>query len=130
MIGDWFHAAEYGNVGDGTKAIQRLPPEKLTRWIITQSSIFITNGIGKVSRSVLGCVCLALTSQVQAVSTLVGNEASVIDTQQVFKSTFIPLINEDYSVSVDIERCQCLLEHGLLKVDFSIGTGIICFEVI
>ena len=47
-----------------------------------------------------------------------------VDAQQVFKSTFEALINEDYSIGIDIERYQGVLEHALSKVDFSVGTGI------
>ena len=47
-----------------------------------------------------------------------------MDAQKVFKSTFKALINEDYSIAIDIERYQEVLEHALSKVDFSMGTGI------
>ena len=47
-----------------------------------------------------------------------------MDAQKVFKSTFKELINEDYSIGIDIERYQGVLEHALSKVDFSVGTGI------
>ena len=47
-----------------------------------------------------------------------------MDAQQVFKSTFKALINEDYSITTDIDRYQGILEHALSKADFSIGTGI------
>ena len=42
----------------------------------------------------------------------------------MFKSTFKALINEDYSIGIDIERYQGVLEHALSKVDFSVATGI------
>ena len=69
-------------------------------------------------------VYLVLTSQVQARSSIVGNSAPAVDAQQVFKTTFNTLINEDYSIGTDIERYQGVLEHALSKVDFSEGTGI------
>ena len=47
-----------------------------------------------------------------------------MDAQNVFKSTFKELINEDYSIGIDTERYQGMLEHALSKVDFSVGTGI------
>ena len=47
-----------------------------------------------------------------------------MDTQKVFKSTIKPQINEDYSIGMDIERYQGVLEHALSKVDFSVGIGI------
>ena len=47
-----------------------------------------------------------------------------VDAQQVLKSTFKELINEDYSIAIDIERYQGVLEHALSNVDFSVGTGI------
>ena len=36
---------------------------------------------------------------------------------------FKTLINEDYSIGVDIERYQGVLENALSKVDFSVGIG-------
>ena len=53
-----------------------------------------------------------------------GNSVPAVDAQQVFKSTFKVLINEDYSIVIDIERYQGMLEHALSKVDLSVGTGI------
>ena len=47
-----------------------------------------------------------------------------MDAKQVFKNTFNALINEDYSIRIDIERYQCILEYAISKVSFSIGTGI------
>ena len=37
---------------------------------------------------------------------------------------FKTLINEDYSISIDIERYQGVLEHALSKVGFSVGISI------
>ena len=47
-----------------------------------------------------------------------------MDAQKVFKSTFKKLINEGYSIGINIERYQGVLEHALSKVDFSVGIGI------
>ena len=58
-------------------------------------------------------VCLVLTSKVQARSSMVGNSTPAVEAQQVFKSTFKALINEDYSIGIDIERYQRVLEHAL-----------------
>ena len=69
-------------------------------------------------------VYLVFTSQVQARSSIVGNSATVVDAQKVYKSTFKELINEDYSIGIDIERYQGVLEQALSKVDFSVGIGI------
>ena len=41
----------------------------------------------------------------------------------MFNSAFKALINEDYSIAIDIERYQGVLEHALSKVDFSMGTS-------
>ena len=65
-----------------------------------------------------------MTSQVQARSSIVGNSEPAVDAQQVFKSTFKALINKDYFIDIGIERYQGKLEHALLKVDFSVGSGI------
>ena len=69
-------------------------------------------------------VYLALTSQVQTRSSIAGNSAPAVDAQQVFKSMFKALVNEDYSIGIGSERYQGVLEHALSKVDFSVGTGI------
>ena len=69
-------------------------------------------------------VYLVLTSQFQARSSIVGNSAAAVDAQKVFKSTFKELISKDYSIDIDIERYQGVLEHALSKVNFSVGTGI------
>ena len=53
-----------------------------------------------------------------------GNSAPAVDAQQVFNSAFKALINEDYSIVIDIRRYQGVLEHALSKVDFSVGIGI------
>ena len=76
----------------------------LATLIITQSKGFTRKGIGKTSRSVRAYVYSVLPSQVQARSSIVGNSASAVDAQQVFKSTFKALINADYSISTDIDR--------------------------
>ena len=47
-----------------------------------------------------------------------------VDSQQAFRGMFNALINEDYSIGIDIERYQGLLEHALSKVDFSVVIGI------
>ena len=47
-----------------------------------------------------------------------------MDAQQVLRGIFKALINEDYSIGIDIERYQRVLEHALSKVDFSVGIGI------
>ena len=101
MYGEWFYTTDYGIFGHEVKATERSPPDNLTRWIITN-------------------VYLVLTSQVQARSSIVGNSAPAADAQQVFKSTFKALINEDYSIGIDIERYQKILS----KEYFSVGACI------
>ena len=108
----------YAVFGHEVKAAERSPPDKFTRWIITQSKGFTRKGIEQISRSVRAYVYLALTSQVQAKSSIVGISASSVDAQKVFKGTFKALINEDYSTGIDIEKYQGGLEHALSKVDF------------
>ena len=56
-----------------------------------------------------GYVYLLLTSQAQARSSTVGDSASELDAQKAFRSTFKALINEDYSIGIDIERYQGVL---------------------
>ena len=124
MHGDWFYTTDYGIFGHEVKATERSPPGKLTRGIIARSKGFTRKGIEKISRSVRAYVYLVLASQVQARSSIVGNSTPALDAQQVFKSAFKALINEDYSIGINIERYQGVLEHALSKVDFSVGTGI------
>ena len=94
------------------------------RWIITHSKGFTRKGIEKISKSVRAYVYLVLTSQIQARSSMVGNSASAMDAQQVFKSTFKVLISKDIGIAIDIKGYQGVLEHALSKVDFSVGIGI------
>ena len=124
MYGDWFYTTNYGIFGHEVKATKISPPDNLTRWIIAQSKGFTEKGIKKIRRSVSAYVYLVLTSQVQARSSIVGNSASELDAQQALKGMFKALINEDYSIGVDIERYQGVLEHALSKVDFSVGIDI------
>ena len=124
MYGDWFYTTDYGIFGHEVKATERSPPDNLTRWIITRSEGFTRKGIAKISRSVREYVYSVLTSQVQVRSIIVGNSAPAVDAQQIFESTFKALVNEDYSIGINIERYQGVLEHALSKVDFSVGTGI------
>ena len=109
------------------KATERSLPDNLTRWIITQSKGFTKEGIKQISRSGRTYVYLVITSQVQARSSLVGNSAPAVDAKKVFKSTFMTLINENYSIGINIERYQGVLEHALSKADFSVGIGIHMF---
>ena len=75
-------------------------------------------------------VYLVLTSQVQARSSIVGNSGPDVNAQKVFKSMFKALINKDYSIGINIEGYQGVLEHALSRVDFSVGTGIYMLPVI
>ena len=105
--GNWFYTTSYAIFNTGSKATKRSPPDDVGRWIITWSRGLTRKGIEKISRSVRAYVYLVLTSQVQARSSIVGNSASAVDAQEVFKSTFKALIDEDYSISNDIQRSRC-----------------------
>ena len=85
---------------------ERSPADNLTQWIITKSKGFTREGIGKISRFERAYVYSVLTSQVQAISRIVGNSVSAVDAQQLFKSTFKALINEHYSNSAHNNRYQ------------------------
>ena len=61
---------------------------------------------------------IVFSSQVQARSSVVGDSAPAVDAQQVFKDTFKARVNEDYFISTDIDRYQCVLEHALSEVRF------------
>ena len=124
MHGDWFCTTKYGIFGDGGNATKKSPLDNLTQWVITQSKGFTRGGTEETGRSVRAYVYLVLTCQVQAGLSIVGNSASAVDAQQVFKSTCRKLINEDYSISADIDNYQGILEHALSEADFSVGTGI------
>ena len=122
MYGERFYMMDCGILGHEIKATEKSPPDNLTRWIVTKSKGFTRKGIEKISRPVMAYVYLVLSSQAQARSTVVGNSASAVDAQQLFKDVFNSLINED--LSIDIEKYQGVLEHALSKVDFSVGIGI------
>ena len=124
MHGNWFYTTDYAIFGREVKATQRSPPDNLTRWIVKQSKGFIRKGIEQTSRSVRAYAYLVLTSQVQARSSIAGNSARAVDAQKVLKSTVKAVVNDDYSIGIDIERYQGILEHALSKVDFSVGIGI------
>ena len=124
MYRDWFYTTDYAIFGREVKATERSPPDNLTRWIITRSKGFTKKGIEQISGSVRAYVYLVLTSQAQARSSMVGNSASAVDAQKVFNSMFKALINKDYSIGINNERYQGVLEHALSKVDFSVGIGI------
>ena len=121
MHGDWFYATDYGIFGHEVKASERSPSYNLRQWIITQST---RNDIEKISRSMRSYVYSVLTSQAQARSSIVGNSAPALDVQQIFKSTFKALKNEDDSIGIDIEKYLAVLEYELSKVDFSVSAGI------
>ena len=124
MHGDRFYTTGYGIFDNEVKTTKKSPSDNLTQWIIKQSKGFTRKGIEQISRSVRAYIYLVLTSQVQARSSIVGNSAPAVNAQQVFKSTCKALINEDYSIAINIERYQGVLGHALSKVDFSVGTGI------
>ena len=69
-------------------------------------------------------IYLVLTSQVQTRSSIVSNSAPAVDAEQALKGMFKALINEGYSIGIDIERYQGALEHALSKVNFSVGIDI------
>ena len=133
MHGDWFYTTDYAMdyaTDHEVKATKRSPPDNLTRWIITQLRGFTKKDIEKISRSVRAYVYLVLTSQVQARSSIVDNSAPAVDAQQALKGMFKALIKEGYSIGIDIERYQGVLEHALSKVDFSVAIGYTCFQAI
>ena len=124
MHGDWFYMTSYAIFTTDSKATKRSPPDDVGRLIITRSRGLTRKGIEKISRSVRAYVYLVLTSQVQARSIIVGNSASAVKAQKVFKTTFKALMDEDYSISNDVQRYQDVLEHALSKVDFSVDIRI------
>ena len=110
--------------GHELKATERSPPDNLTQWIMTQSKGFTKRAIEKIIRSVRAYIYLVLTSQIQANSSIVGDSAPAVDAQQALKGMFKTLTNENYSIGIDIERYQGVLEHVLSKVHFSVGIDI------
>ena len=124
IYGDWFYTTGYGIFGHEVKATNRSPPDNLMGWIITQSKGFTKKGIEKISKSVRAYVYLVLISQNQTRSSMVGNSAPAVDTQQIFKSTFKVLINEDVGIAIDMKGYQGVLEHASSKEHFLVGIGI------
>ena len=124
MYGDWFYTTSYEILITESKATKRSTPDDVGRWVITWSRGLTRKGIEKISRSVRAYDSLVLTSLIQGRSSIAGNSASAVDAQEVFRSTFKALIDEDYSISNNTQRYQDVLEHTLSKVDFSVGIGI------
>ena len=124
MYGDWLYITDYVIFGHEIKKTKTSPPDNLTLCIMTQSKGFTKKSIAKISRSVRAYVYLALTSQVQARSSIVRNSAPAEDAQQALKGMFKALINENYSIGIDVERYQGVSEHALSKADFSVSIGI------
>ena len=91
---------------------------------MTQLKGFTKKDIEMISSSVRAYVYLALTSQVQVRSSIVGNSAPAVDAQQALKDMLKVLTNEDCSVGIDIERYQGVLEHAFSKADSSVSIGI------
>ena len=114
--------ARYAVLGDDGKVTERSPPDNLIQLpkIITQFKTFKREPIEKVGKSVRAYVYLVLTFQAPTKSRMVGNSASAVDAQQIYKSTFNTLLNEYYSINADIDRNQGILEHTLSKMDFLI----------
>ena len=106
LYGDWFCMTDFAVFGRTVKAMERSASDDLTQWKITQSKGFTRKNTEQISRSVRVYVYLVLTSQVEARSSIVGNSASAVDAQKVSKSTFWALINEDYSIGINIEKYQ------------------------
>ena len=106
----------------GNRKISIRPPYTMDYYTVKR--FYNRKGIESISRTLRAYVFLVLTSNVQARSNIAGNSAPAVDAQQVFKVTFKALINEDYSIGIDVERYQGVLEHALSKVDFSVGIGI------
>ena len=71
------------------KTTESFPEDKLRRWIITKSKVFMRKGIGKISRSVRAYVYLVLTFQVQVRSCILGVSVSVVDSQQSFTARLL-----------------------------------------
>ena len=86
-----------------------------------QSKGITRKGIRKASRSVRTYVYLVLASQVQARSSTMANSESLVDAQQIFKRAVNALINEDYSVCIDFDNYQSILEYALSKMGFLVG---------
>ena len=103
-MGVWFYTISYAIFNTESKATKRSPPDDVGRWVITRSRGLTRKGIEKISRYAKAYVYLVLTSHAQAISSMVGNSASAVDAEKVFKSTFKALIDEDYSISNNIQR--------------------------
>ena len=91
---------------------------------VTQSKGFTRKDNEKIGRSVQTFVYLNLVSHVQARSSIIDNSSAAADAQQVFKSMYNAVVNENYSISVDMDRHQSNLKYSLSKVDFPIDPGI------
>ena len=115
LYGNWFYTTSYTIFTSELKATNRSPPDDFGRWIISRSKGLTRKGIEKIGRSVRAYAYLVLTSQVQARSNIVGTSSLAVDAQKFFKRTFKALIDEDYSISNNIERYQDMLNIKVNK---------------
>ena len=125
MQGDWFYKKDYGIFGHEVKATGKSPPDNLKRWIINHLVQRLYKKVYWKDKQIREGTHLfsPYFSDPDKIK-YNGNSAPAMDAQQVFNGTFKALINEHYSIGIDIDRNHGVLEHALSKVDFSVGTGI------
>ena len=82
----------------------------MTRWIVDRSQGFTKPDLLMISESVRAYAYLVLSSQASARSSIVGNDASVV--------------NLRVAIQQDIKGYQDMLNYASSKVDYSVGQGI------
>ena len=84
--------------------------DSMTRWIVDRSQGFTKPDLLMISESVRAYAYLVLSSQASARSSIVGNDASVV--------------NLRVDIQQDIKQYQDMLNYASSKVDYSVGQGI------
>ena len=126
MYGTWrYDAVGVFNENDTKSATEYTKINNdYSRWISETSHGFTKQGLYMISESVMMYVYLILASQASSRSTLIGNNANALTTQQVFINTFENIINRETDIQSDIKRYQDVLNNANSEVNFSVGDGI------
>ena len=88
----------------------------MTRWIIEISQGFTDVGSYRISENVKAYVYLILSSQASARSSIIGNTASSLTTQEAFLNNFEDFVNRRVTIQEDIKRYQEMLSYASSKV--------------
>ena len=99
-------------------------PDSMTWWVIEKSEGFTNVGLYRISESVRAYTYLILRSQASARSSIIGNTASALTTQQAFLNNFENVVNRRVDIREDIKHYQDTLSYASSNVNYSMGENI------